>query len=199
MTIVFCNSAHAPFVFCFFSPSTMLWFLPVVCLTVLLHAAPLNAQDCNICGDGNVIGNSLGVVKFVYQGTEVKNNCERWQEIVGNVNAISDEFCRNEMFQYTKDVCSCSTPEGDLLSDLSPPTEAPTPSSVFVQDPKPDSTTIASNNKTHTNVVSKCEQTSGSSSDCTDNDTKNTSLAKNHFFVHFIGIFAVITSIYIMC
>lgn len=165
----------------------------------VLLAAPSRAQDCNICGEGNVIGNSEGVVEFVYKGATLKNNCKHWQEVVKNVNAISDEFCRTELFQYTKDVCDCSTPEGDLLSDLSPPSVAPTPSSVVVQDPKPDDTTIIKNNVTDPNVVSKCEQTSGSASDCTDNDVKDTSSAKDHVLVHLIGIFAVVTSFLIMC
>ena len=103
----------------------------------MLLVASLQAQNCNICGDGNSLQNPQGVVEFVYQGTKVKNYCERWQQVVKNVNVISDEFCRTEMLQYTMDVCLCTTPEGALLSDLTSPTIAPTPSSAFVLDPTP--------------------------------------------------------------
>ena len=176
--------------------STMLSFL--VCLIVLLHAAPSKAQFCNICGDGNIIGDSTAVVEFVYEGTKVKNNCQKLQEIVQNVNAISDEFCRTEILQYTKDTCDCATPEGDLLSDLSPPTTAPTPSSVLVRDESQKGpTNVISSNNTDSNVISKCEKTSGSDSDCTDSDVKDTSSAKDQLFVHFIAPLAFIASLFL--
>jgi hypothetical protein len=160
---------------------------------VLLLVAPSQAQDCNICGDGNSIQFPQGVVEFTYQGTKLKNSCVNWQETVKNVNAISDEFCRNEMLQYTKDRCRCTTPEGDLLSDLAPPTIAPTPSSVFIKDPKPNSaTTIDGGNKTD---VSKCEQTSGSADDCDDSEVKDTSSANTRTFIECIGVFAFVSSL----
>jgi hypothetical protein len=172
----------------------MIFFL--VCF-VLLLVAPSQAQDCNICGDSNSIQYPQGVVEFMYEGTKVKNSCQRWQQVVQNVNAISDEFCRNEMLEYTKDVCRCTTPEGDLLSDLTPPTIAPTPASVFAKDPKPDGATITeANAKTS---VSKCEQTSGSTSDCDDSEAKDTSSASNKTFICFLGAFALVASLFVLC
>jgi hypothetical protein len=88
--------------------------------------AAASSQDCNICGEGNSIQAPTGVVEFVYQGQARKNNCQTWQNIVKNPNAISDEFCRNEMLQYTVVVCSCTAPDGTLVADtFMPPTTAP--------------------------------------------------------------------------
>jgi hypothetical protein len=171
----------------------------LACFIVVLFIAPSQAQDCNICGDGNSVQYPQGVVEFIYQGTKVKNSCERWQQVVQNVNAISDEFCRTEMLQYTKDVCRCTTAEGELLSDLTPPTIAPTPSSVFVEDPTSNGATITDGiNKTDTNVVSKCEQTGGSASDCNDNAVNDTSSVEHKTFVRFIGVLAFATSLFVL-
>lgn len=176
--------------------STMISFL--ACLIAMLVVAPSQAQNCNICGDGNSIQYPQGVVEFIYGDQKLKNSCERWQEVVQNVNAISDEFCRTEMLQFTKDVCRCTTPEGDLLSDLSPPTMAPTPTSVFVKDP-PSSDTTTINDNTEKDVVTKCEQTGGSASDCAGNEVKETSSSKKQLFVRFTGAFAIVASLFVLC
>ena len=169
----------------------------LVCFIAILFVAPSDAQNCNICGEGNSIQYPQGVVEFVYQGTKVKNDCQRWQEVVRNPNAISDEFCRTELLQYTKDVCRCTTADGDLLSDLKPPSIAPTPSSVFVDDKKPDGTPIS--DESDKTDVSKCEQTSGSASDCDDSEVKDTSSAKSKAYTHFIGVFAFVTCLFAFC
>lgn len=75
-------------------------------------------SDCNICGEGNLIGSTTSVVEFVYKGETVKNNCLRWSQIVVNPNAISEQFCKEEMLNYTIDKCRCTTPDGNLLSDI---------------------------------------------------------------------------------
>lgn len=86
-------------------------------LSLLFLVTAAVAQDCNICGDGNSIQYPQGVVEFVYQGVKRKNNCQRWQDIVKNPNAISDEFCRGEMLRYTLDKCRCTDPEGRAVKD----------------------------------------------------------------------------------
>ena len=170
----------------------MIFFL--ACFVAMLLVESLQAQNCNICGDDNSLQNPQGVVEFVYQGTKVKNNCMRWQEVVENENTISDEFCRTEMLQYTKNVCRCTTPEGDLLTDLTSPTIAPTPSSVFVQD----GAIIDGNNDTDAKVVSKCEQTSSGAGNCNDSVVKDTSSAKNKVSFRFIGVFAFVTGFFVL-
>jgi hypothetical protein len=97
--------------------------------TVFMAAASVAvAQDCNICGQGNSIQFPTGIVEFTYQGKFRKNNCQTWQDLVKNPNVISDSFCRNEMLQYTVEVCRCTTPSGALVADTySSPTSSPAP------------------------------------------------------------------------
>lgn len=83
------------------------------------------AQDCNICGDGNTIQYPQGSVEFIYNGEKRKNNCQTWQKIVENPVTISDDFCRNELLQYTHFICRCTDPFGNAVVWI-PPTEAPT-------------------------------------------------------------------------
>ena len=75
-------------------------------LTLLLSSSLVEAQDCNICGDGNFIGFPTGIVAVTYEGQERINNCQTWQGIVKNPVAISDDFCRNEMIYFTAEVCA---------------------------------------------------------------------------------------------
>jgi hypothetical protein len=133
------------------------------------------SQDCNICGDGNSIQYPQGVVQFEYEGQHLKNSCSDWQNIVKNPNTISDAFCRNEMLQYTKEPCLCTTPGGELLSDLD--TSAPTPSSVFVGNPTPTKVPNQVGGATNNTEVLKCQQESGSPKGCSD-EVKDTSAAK---------------------
>ena len=172
----------------------------LACLIALLLVAPLQAQDCNICGDGNSIQDPQGVVTFMYQGSQVRNSCLELQETVKKVSAISDEFCRTELVQYTIERCRCTTPEGDLVADLTEPTTAPSPSSVFVKAPTADGTTnVENNNKTDSNVVNKCEQAGDSAGDCDDSEEQDTSSAQHNHYVRFIGAFAFVTSLFILC
>jgi hypothetical protein len=152
-------------------------FYPLFVLIIFLSLVfTIHGQDCNICGDGNSIQYGQGVIEFMFNGKKWKNNCIEIQKSVQNVNAISDEFCRTELLQYTKDVCRCTTPEGDLISDLPTPTTAPTPSSVFVKIPTA-SGTIEAPTSSDTTVKVKCEQESGSNKNCTEEENDNTSSA----------------------
>jgi hypothetical protein len=102
------------------------FFLCVLVTAVLASVA--QSQNCNICGDGNSIQYPQGVVEFVYDGVERKNNCETWQEIVKNPVAISDDFCRNEMIKYTAVPCRCTTPNGFAVTvSPTPPAKSPAP------------------------------------------------------------------------
>jgi hypothetical protein len=167
---------------------------PLLFVSVFLTLRCTFGQDCNICGDGNSIQYSVGVVEFIYQGKSVKNSCKNWQDVVKNVNAISDEFCRNEMLQYTKDVCRCTTPDGDLLSDISPPTVAPTPSSVFVKSPTSNVTSKESDTLTNeTKVVAKCEQANANGKGCNDNEVKRTSSAPGRMLL--ISLWSILCSV----
>jgi len=79
-----------------------LTFCPLTLLALLLSTASAEEEDyCNICGQGNLIGFSTGIVSFEYEGVQRTNNCQTWQTIVMNPVAISDDFCRNEMLVYT--------------------------------------------------------------------------------------------------
>ena len=87
-------------------------------------------QDCNICGEGNQINFPTGVVQFFYDGEVRKNNCNTWQNIVKNPNAISDSFCKNELLEFTHKVCRCTDRFGNSVEWEPPtatPTSAPTP------------------------------------------------------------------------
>ena len=70
-------------------------------------------EICNICGEGNQINFPTGVVQFVYDGEVRKNNCNTWQNIVKNPNAISDSFCKNELLEFTHKVCRCTDSVGN--------------------------------------------------------------------------------------
>jgi hypothetical protein len=86
------------------------------------------AQNCNICGDGNTIQFPTGVVEFMYKGAKWKNNCEKLQDIVKNPVAVSDSFCRNELLEYTVDICRCTDPKGELVRTYyEAPTVSPAP------------------------------------------------------------------------
>jgi hypothetical protein len=91
-------------------------------ITLVAATTTGSAQDyCNICGQGNLIQFPTGVVSFEYppgSGQPVENNCERWQQVVKNANVVSDDFCRNEMLQYTVEPCRCVAPDGELLSEV---------------------------------------------------------------------------------
>lgn len=123
------------------------------------------SQDCNICGEGNSFYQPTGVVEFEYKNQTWKDSCKELQETVKNPVAISDDFCRNEMLQYTKEPCLCATPDGVFLIDLE--TDAPTPSSVFVGNPAP---TKGSDKVSGTNTteILKCQQDTNSGKGCTD-------------------------------
>lgn len=104
--------------------------LRLLAFTVLMAATSVvEAQTyCNICGQNNTIQFPTGVVEFTYNGQKLKNNCQTWQKIVMNSNAITDSFCRNELLKYTVTVCKCTTPTGALLADtFVSPTTSPAP------------------------------------------------------------------------
>jgi hypothetical protein len=174
---------------------------PFVYFAVFLSLVlSVNGQDCNICGDNNSIQYGTGVVEFMYNGAKWKNSCLELEKTVQNVIAISDEFCRTELLQYTKDVCRCTTPDGDLLSDLPSPTIAPTPSSVFVKAPTPTVTntspTSIQKHDTSSSVKVKCEQESGNAKDCTDTVNDTSSAVVNKCFVcgtfwTVVGVFSI--------
>lgn len=102
----------------------MRWLLVIAALTV----AAVRAQDCNICGQNNSLQFPQGVVSFTYQGEVRKNSCQNWQTIVKNPNAISDDFCRNELLQYTVNVCRCTTMGGDAVVYAPPIASSPSSS-----------------------------------------------------------------------
>jgi hypothetical protein len=154
--------------------------LPFVWLAVTVYS-----QNCNICGDGNTIGDSKSSVEFEYGGVKLKNSCLEWQEIVKNPNAISDEFCRSEMLQYTIDVCDCANAQGVLLSDL------PTPKSVTASDSSPSVAPNSVQAPVDNSVVVKCQKETGSKEGCSD-EMKDTSAADGvtgqMTIWHFVGL-----------
>jgi hypothetical protein len=75
-------------------------------------------QGCNICGEGNVMGDTKGVVKFEYKNQTLQNNCLRWQAAVRDNDTISDDFCRGEMLNYTIGPCKCVNSEGKLITEI---------------------------------------------------------------------------------
>jgi hypothetical protein len=150
------------------------------CCKILLHhvaallaAASVQAQDCNICGEGNSIQYPQGVVEFEYQGEKRKNNCQEWQRIVMNPNAINDDFCRNEMLNYTMAPCLCTTADGKLLTDLAASTIAPSGNSVRIDDSSPSAAPPKNQGK-NSSVVA-CEQANGSKERCTDAESNKSS------------------------
>jgi hypothetical protein len=128
-------------------------------LVIMARAQGGNSTDyyCNICGDNNSIQFPTGVVEFEYQNETYRNNCQTWQDIVMNPNAISDDFCRNVLFNYTVEICRCTTPSGEFVADViqqqqqqqqQQNTAAPTstPGSAQIPDdmtPSPATTTTA--------------------------------------------------------
>jgi hypothetical protein len=153
----------------------------------------VQSQNCNICGDGNSIQYPQGVVEFVYDGVERKNNCETWQDIVKNPVAISDDFCRNEMIKYTAVPCRCTTPAGDsAAASMKPPTKSPAPtpataggsavvdsapSSAAVSAPSSAAVSAPTGRKPESNSgsVSRCEQLSNSTARCNDTPSSSSS------------------------
>ena len=116
-------------------------------------AAP-TGETCNICGEGNVIQFATGIIDFEYQGVRRKNNCNHWEHIVKNIVAISSEFCRYELLQYTAEHCRCTTPTGEepvpppapLTSspETQSPTQVPTSSPSATPSDVPSTTTSVS-------------------------------------------------------
>jgi hypothetical protein len=139
---------------------------------VIVQVLSVHSQDCNICGEGNSIQYPKGVVEFDYEGQHLKNSCSSWQNIVKNPVAISDEFCRNEMLQYTKGPCLCTNPDGKLLFDLD--NLAPTPTSVFVGNSAPTKVPNQVVGATNNTEVLKCQTESASQKGCAD-EVKDTS------------------------
>lgn len=93
---------------------------------VTLIATTTLALECNICGPGtqNIMGEQLGVVTLEYEGVEYKQNCEKWQDS----KLLSEEWCAENMLEYTYDICKCVLPDGSLVKDAySPPTVSPAP------------------------------------------------------------------------
>jgi hypothetical protein len=93
------------------------------CSSLLLLFSVATALTCNICGPGNTIGEQAGVVTLVYEGVERKQNCQKWQDS----NLISEEWCQENMLDYTKNICKCIQSDGTLLIDLIEPTASPAP------------------------------------------------------------------------
>lgn len=142
-------------------------------LLVVAQLGSIHSQDCNICGEGNSIGDPKGVVEFEYEGNRLQNNCKTWQTIVTNPVAISDEFCRNEMLQYTKEPCLCTNPAGELLFDLD--TLAPTPSATLAGNPSPATVPNQVGGKTNTTEVLKCQQETSVGKSCSEDDENSSS------------------------
>jgi hypothetical protein len=159
------------------------FFLCVLVMAVLASVA--QSQNCNICGDGNSIQYPQGVVEFVYDGVERKNNCETWQDIVKNPIAISDDFCRNEMIKYTAVPCRCTTPNGDsVAASMKPPTKSPAPTPATaggnaVVDSAPSSAAVlaptGSKPDSNSGSVSRCEQLANSTARCNDTPSSTSS------------------------
>lgn len=80
--------------------------------------------DCNICGEGNVIGNANGLVEFSYKGDVQSNDCRTWQSLVIDFknDVVSHNFCLTDLPNYTVGPCECKTPSGDPvdLKDVLP-------------------------------------------------------------------------------
>jgi hypothetical protein len=84
------------------------------------------ALECNICGPGtqNIMGEQLGIVTLEYEGVQYKQNCEKWQDSL----LISEEWCEENMLEYTYDICKCVLPDGSLVKDsIVFPTASPAP------------------------------------------------------------------------
>jgi hypothetical protein len=76
-------------------------------------------DSCNICGEDNLIQFPTAVIQFTYHNKTYRNNCQTWQHIVTNSNAISGEFCRFALNNHdAAKVCGCVTPEGDFVADI---------------------------------------------------------------------------------
>ena len=106
---------------------------------ITLSAATTFALECNICGPGtqNIMGEQLGIVTLVYEGQELKQNCEKWQDSL----LISEEWCEENMLEYTYDICKCILPDGTLLKDnYAAPTVSPAPTfgDPFNENPSGD-------------------------------------------------------------
>jgi hypothetical protein len=91
-------------------------------LSILLLAL---ASACNICGENNTIQFPTGVLVIEYKNETLRNNCNTWQKTANNPVAISDSFCRNELYRKAVEVCRCATPDGEFVSELLKETEAP--------------------------------------------------------------------------
>lgn len=96
------------------------------------------ALECNICGPGtqNRMAEQLGIVTLIYEGTEYKQNCEKWQSSL----LLSEEWCEENILEYTYDICKCVLPDGSLLKDsIAFPTASPAPT---FSDPLDDGSTV---------------------------------------------------------
>lgn len=96
---------------------------------------------CNICGQGNIIGQGLAILNFVdVTGTKRKFNCDTTQQLVNTENLFpSNSFC-SYIYKIAVVPCACTTPSGKLIANYlspttTPVTAAPTPAATNTTSP----------------------------------------------------------------
>lgn len=110
------------------SVSRFLQILLPLFVRVLIVGAQQQQQTtyCNICGQGNEIGQGLAILNFVdVNGVKRKFNCETTQQLVNTENLFpSDSFC-SYIYKIAVVPCACTTPSGQIIADNLSPTSSP--------------------------------------------------------------------------